>query len=181
MSEHKITRRALAPLAAGAALAATASCGPNIPTTPQSRQFPKNFKWGVATSAPQIEGALDVDGRGPSIWDVFAKKPGHIIDGSDASYGTDSYRRYKDDVALIAGANLKAYRFSIAWPRVMPQGAGAVNDKGLDYYKRLADALHDAGIEPFATLFHWDLPQALQDKGGWGNRDTAYRLADYAA
>ncbi len=181
MSDHTITRRALMPLAAGAAIAATASCGPNIPTTPQSRQFPKDFKWGVASAAPQIEGAPDIDGRGPSIWDVFAKKPGTIIDHSDASYATDSYRRYKDDVALIAGANLKAYRFSIAWPRVMPQGAGAVNDKGIDYYKRLTDTLHEAGIEPFATLFHWDLPQALQEKGGWGHRDTAYRLADYAA
>jgi beta-glucosidase len=181
VSDGKITRRALAPLAAGAAVAMTASCGPNIPTTPQSKQFPKDFKWGVATAAPQIEGSPDADGRGPSIWDVFAKKPGNIIDHSDASYACDSYRRYKDDVALIAGANLKAYRFSIAWPRVMPLGGGAVNDKGIDYYKRLTDALHEAGIEPFATLYHWDLPQALQDKGGWANRDTAYRLADYAA
>jgi beta-glucosidase len=181
MSDHKITRRALGPLAVGAAVAATASCGPNGAPAPQSRQFPKSFKWGVATAAPQIEGAPDADGRGPSIWDVFAKKPGSIIDRSDASTGTDSYRRYKDDVALIAGANLNSYRFSIAWPRVMPQGAGAVNDKGLDYYKRLTDALNEAGIEPFATLFHWDLPQALQEKGGWGHRDTAYRLADYAA
>jgi beta-glucosidase len=181
VTDHKITRRSLAPLAAGAAIAATASCGPNVSTVPQSRQFPADFKWGVATAAPQIEGAIDVDGRGPSIWDVQAKKPGKVIDHSDTSYGTDSYRRYKDDVALIAGANLKAYRFSIAWPRVMPEGAGAVNDKGIDYYKRLTDALHQSGIEPFATLFHWDLPQALQDKGGWANRDTAYRLADYAA
>jgi beta-glucosidase len=181
VSDHKITRRALAPLAAGAAIAATASCGPNIPAAPRSRQFPKDFQWGVATAAPQIEGAPDVDGRGQSIWDVFAKKPGSIIDHSDASTGTDSYRRYKDDVALIAGANLKSYRFSIAWPRVMPQGAGAVNDKGIDYYKRVADALHETGIAPFATLYHWDLPQALQDKGGWANRDTAYRLADYAS
>ena len=181
MTDHKITRRALAPLAAGAAVAVTAACSPDVPREPLSRQFPQDFKWGVATSAPQIEGAVDVDGRGPSIWDVFAKKPGNIVDRSDMSYGADSYSRYKDDVALIAGANLKAYRYSISWSRVMPDGAGAVNDKGLDYYKRLSDALHQAGVEPYATLFHWDLPQALQEKGGWGNRDTAYRLADYAA
>ena len=181
MTDHKITRRSLAPLAAGAAIAATASCSPDVPTLPQSRQFPADFKWGVATAAAQTEGLPDADGRGPSIWDVFAKEPGKIIDKSDASQGTDSYRRYKDDVALIAGANLKAYRFSIAWPRVMPNGAGAVNEQGLDYYKRLTDALHEAGIEPFATLYHWDLPQALQEKGGWANRDTAHRLADYAS
>lgn len=178
MADHRITRRALA---AGAAVAVTTSCGPDMPNAPQSRQFPKDFKWGVATAAPQIEGSPDVDGRAPRIWDEFAKKPGNIVDRSDASYGTDSYRRYKDDVALIAEANLKAYQFSIAWPLVMPKGAGAVNEKGIDYYKRLLDALHEAHIEPFATLFHWDLPQALQGKGGWGNRKTAYRLADYAA
>jgi len=180
MTDHRITRRALAPLAAWAAVAATVSCAPSVPSAPQSRQFPKDFKWGAATAAWQIEGSPDADGRGQSIWDAFAKKPGNIIDHSDASYGTDSYRRYKDDAALLAAANLKAYRFSIAWTRVLPDGAGAVNQKGLDYYKRLTDALHEAGIEPFATLYHWDLPQALQDKGGWGNRDTAYRLADYA-
>jgi len=175
-----ITRRAFAPLMAGAAVAATTACGPGALPVPQSRQFPSDFKWGVATSAPQIEGAADVDGRGVSIWDVFAKDPAHIVDHSDASYGTDSYRRYKDDVALIAGAGLKAYRFSIAWPRVMPEGAGAVNEKGIDYYSRLTDALLAAGIAPYATLFHWDLPQVLFEKGGWGSRDTAKRLADYA-
>lgn len=177
----EITRRAMAPILAGAAVAATASCGPAARKEPHSRQFPPDFVWGVATSAFQIEGALDVDGRGRSIWDVFQSDPAHIVDRSTAAVATDSYRRYRDDVALIAGAGLKAYRFSIAWPRVLPAGAGAVNEKGLDYYSRLTDALLEARIVPYATLFHWDLPQALYEKGGWGNRDTAKRLADYAA
>jgi beta-glucosidase len=176
-----ITRRALAPLAAGAALTATASCAPKRASQPASRQFPPGFKWGVATSAFQIEGALDVDGRGPSIWDVFARNPAHVVDHSDASVATDSYRRYPDDVALIADAGLSAYRFSISWSRVLSDGAGTLNQKGLDYYKRLADALLAKGIAPYATLFHWDLPQALFEKGGWASRDTAKRFGDYAA
>jgi beta-glucosidase len=176
-----ISRRALAPLAAGAAVAATTACTPqNKNQPPISRQFPKNFLWGAATSAFQIEGSLDADGRGLSVWDVFARDAAHIADHSDASVATDSYRRTQDDVALIAGANMNAYRFSIAWPRVQPDGAGAVNQKGLDYYGRLVDALLAKNIAPYATLFHWDLPQALQEKGGWANRDTAKRLADYA-
>lgn len=179
--ENGITRRALGPLMAGAAVAATVSCGPHAPETPLSRQFPKDFLWGVATSAPQIEGAPDADGKGQSIWDVFAQNPAHIVDHSDTSYGTDSYRRWQDDVDLIAAANLNAYRFSIAWTRVLPDGAGAVNQKGLDYYSRLVDGLLAKNVTPFATLFHWDLPQALYLKGGWSARDTAYRLADYAA
>jgi beta-glucosidase len=178
--ETDITRRALAPLAAGAALAATASCTP-APHQLQSRQFPKDFIWGAATSAFQIEGALDVDGRGPSIWDVFENDPKHIIDHSTAAVAADSYRRYKDDVALLKGANLGAYRFSISWSRVMPTGSGAVNDKGVDYYSRLTDALLEANITPYATLFHWDLPQALYEKGGWKSRDTPKRLGDYAS
>ncbi|HUO92300.1 MAG TPA: family 1 glycosylhydrolase [Rhizomicrobium sp.] len=177
--DNGITRRALAPLAAGAALAATASCAPQA-HKPVSRQFPKDFIWGAATSAFQIEGSLDVDGRGPSIWDVFQKDPAHIVDHSTAAVATDSYRRYRDDVALLKGANLNAYRFSISWSRVLPTGAGTINDKGLDYYSRLVDALLEAHITPYATLFHWDLPQALYEKGGWASRDTANRLADYA-
>ena len=178
-----VSRRALAPLMAGAALAGTSACGPSGTKSlqPVSRQFPAGFKWGAATSAFQIEGALDVDGRGPSIWDVFAGNPAHIADGSNASVATDSYRRYQDDVALIVGAGLDAYRFSISWSRVLPEGAGAVNQKGLDYYRRLVDALLAKGIEPYATLFHWDLPQALFEKGGWASRDTPKRLADYSA
>jgi len=182
MEYDSITRRALAPLLAGAALTATAACQPTAThgEQPLSRQFPPGFKWGAATSAFQIEGACDVDGRGPSIWDVFARDHAHIVDGSDASVATDSYRRYKDDIALISGAGLNSYRFSISWPRVLPAGAGQVNEKGLDYYSRLTDALLAANITPYATLFHWDLPQALYEKGGWSSRDTAKRLGDYA-
>jgi beta-glucosidase len=176
-----ITRRDIAPLAAGLAVAATAACSPRATMNqqPSSRQFPPGFLWGAATSAFQIEGSPDADGRGPSIWDVFARNASHIVDHSDATIATDSYRRYADDVALLAG--LSAYRFSISWSRVMPTGAGAVNQKGLDYYSRLVDALLARNIAPYATLFHWDLPQALYDKGGWASRDTAYRLADYAS
>lgn len=127
--DGSVSRRALAPLMAGAALAATSACGPTDThgTQPASRQFPPAFKWGAATSAFQIEGARDVDGRGPSIWDVFANNPAHIADGSDASVATDSYRRYQDDVALLAGAGLSGYRFSISWSRVLPDGAGPAN------------------------------------------------------
>src|ERR1700733_5445806 len=158
MSKGHISRRALGPLAAGAALAAASACGPEIPRgqQPASRQFPSGFLWGVATSAPQIEGAPDADGRGPSVWDVFTRDHSHIVDKTDTSLGTDSYRRYLDDVALIGRANLSAYRFSISWSRVLPDGAGAVNEKGLDYYRRLVDALLEKNISPYATLFHWD-------------------------
>jgi beta-glucosidase len=182
MTKQGITRRALAPLAAGAAVAVTAACGPEISKgqQPASRQFPQGFLWGAASSAPQTEGAVDADGRGPSIWDVFARDPSHSVDHTNPDFGTDSYRRYLDDVALAAGANLSAYRFSISWSRVLPNGAGQVNEKGLDYYRRLTDALLAKNIAPYATLFHWDLPQALYEKGGWANRDTAKRLADYA-
>jgi beta-glucosidase len=178
-----LTRRALAPLAAGAAVAATTACSPSADNKaePASRQFPAGFLWGAATSAFQIEGAADADGKGASIWDVFARDRSRIVDRSDASVATDSYRLYADDVALLAGANMNAYRFSIAWTRVQPDGAGAINQKGLDYYSRLTDALLAKNIAPYATLFHYDLPQALFEKGGWASRDTAKRFADYAS
>jgi beta-glucosidase len=179
-----ITRRAMGPLALGAAAAGLQACsGPATAPDPQpkSRQFPANFQWGVATAAFQTEGALDVDGRGPTIWDSFCKGGAHILDHSTPAIATDSYHRYADDVALIAGAGLKANRFSIAWSRILPTGEGAVNQKGLDFYSRLVDAQLAAGLTPYATLFHWDLPQALQDKGGWKNRDTTARFAEYAA
>jgi beta-glucosidase len=144
----------------------------------QSRQFPADFIWGVASSAFQVEGALTEDGRGASIWDSFPRDA--VADGSDGSTAIDSYHRYGEDVALIADAGLKAYRFSIAWPRILPQGAGAVNEAGIDYYSRLVDALLARGVTPYATLFHWDLPQALQEQGGWENRQTAERFRDYA-
>ena len=141
--------------------------------------FPKDFIWGTATSSYQIEGAVDEDGRGRSIWDVFSHTPGKIADGSNADRANDHYHRYRQDVGLIKDLGVKAYRFSIAWPRVFPQGAGAPNPKGLDFYNRLVDELLANGIEPYATLYHWDLPQALEDKGGWPNRDMAKYFADY--
>lgn len=173
------TRRRFVATTAAAALA-TACTGKTPMKAPASRQFPKDFAWGTATAAYQIEGARDADGRGKSIWDTFDAIPGKIRDGTDAAIGCDSYRRYADDAQLIADGGIKHYRFSIAWPRVVPSGEGAANEKGLDYYRRLVDALLERGVTPWATLFHWDLPQALEDKGGWKNRETAQRLADYA-
>src|ERR1700716_818389 len=143
--------------------------------------FPKGFLWGTATSAYQIEGAIDEDGRGRSIWDTFSHTPGKIADHSNADRANDHYHRYKEDVGLIKELGVKAYRFSIAWPRVFPQGTGAPNPKGLDFYDRLVDELLKNGIEPFATLYHWDLPQALQDRlGGWQSSETSRAFANYA-
>src|SRR6185437_16551978 len=143
--------------------------------------FPNKFLWGTATSAYQIEGAVNEDGRGPSIWDRFVHVKGKIVDQSTADVANDHYHRYKEDVQLIKELGAKAYRFSIAWPRVFPEGTGTPNPKGLDFYNRLLDELLANGIEPFATLYHWDLPQALQDRyGGWRSRDTSQAFADYA-
>jgi beta-glucosidase len=146
-----------------------------------SQAFPDGFLWGVATSAQQIEGAIREGGRGESIWDRFAATPGRIADGSDASVACDHYHRWREDVGLLRSLGVGAYRFSIAWPRIVPRGRGAINAAGLDFYDALVDALLAAGIQPFVTLYHWDLPQALQDRGGWGERDTAAAFADYAA
>jgi beta-glucosidase len=143
--------------------------------------FPNGFLWGTATSAYQIEGAVNEDGRGRSIWDTFAHTPGTIEDHSNADRANDHYHRYKEDVGLIKQLGVKAYRFSIAWPRVFPEGTGAPNPKGLDFYDRLVDELLANGIEPYATLYHWDLPQSLQDRfGGWQSSDTSKAFADYA-
>ncbi|WP_233196774.1 GH1 family beta-glucosidase [Verrucosispora sp. ts21] len=142
--------------------------------------FPAGFRFGVSTSAYQIEGAADVDGRGASIWDSFARSPGRIVDGSSGDVACDHYHRYAEDIALMAELGVTAYRFSVAWPRVRPTGSGAVNPAGLDFYERLVDGLLEHGIHPVATLFHWDLPQPLEDDGGWLNRDTAHRFAEYA-
>ncbi|RQP26509.1 GH1 family beta-glucosidase [Piscinibacter terrae] len=144
-------------------------------------QFPSQFLWGAATSAYQIEGAHDVDGRAPSIWDSFAKTPGRVVNGDNGDIACDSYRRVEEDVALLKQMGARAYRFSIAWPRVMPHGRGEVNPLGIAYYKRLVSLLRDAGIAPMATLYHWDLPQALHDEGGWMNRRTAQDFAAFAA
>ncbi len=143
--------------------------------------FPPGFRFGVATSAFQIEGAADLDGKGPSIWDTFTARPGTVRHGDDARVAIDHYHRYAEDVTHIADLGAHDYRFSISWPRVVPQGKGPVNHLGLDFYDRLVDRLLAAGVRPVPTLYHWDLPQALEDAGGWMARDTAHALADYAA
>ncbi len=142
--------------------------------------FPEGFIWGAATSAYQIEGAVNEDGRGPSIWDRFSHTPGATRDGHTGDVACDHYHRYQEDVALMADLGLKAYRFSIAWPRIFPNGRGAINQAGLDFYRRLVDRLLAHGIVPYATLYHWDLPVALEEAGGWPSRDTAYAFAEYA-
>ena len=142
--------------------------------------FPPHFLWGAATAAYQIEGAVHEDGRGQSIWDTFTAAPGNVSHGDTGDVADDHYHHYQEDVDLMARLGLDAYRFSIAWPRILPQGRGSINEKGLDFYERLVDALLAKGIKPFATLYHWDLPQALQDEGGWAKRETAYAFADYA-
>ncbi|QKW39842.1 beta-glucosidase [Actinomadura sp. NAK00032] len=142
--------------------------------------LPEGFRWGVATAAYQIEGAVDEDGRGPSTWDTFAHTPGRVRDGHTGDVACDHYHRWPEDVALMSGLGVGAYRFSIAWPRVQPSGSGPVNAKGLDFYDRLVDGLLAAGISPAATLYHWDLPQPLEDAGGWLERDTAYRFAEFS-
>jgi beta-glucosidase len=144
-------------------------------------RFPKDFLWGTATSSYQVEGAWNTDGKGESIWDRAAHTPGRIHDGTNADVACDQYHRYKEDIAIMKSLNMKSYRFSASWPRVFPNGTGPVNQKGLDYYSRLADALLEAGIRPFCTIYHWELPQALEDRGGWPNRDLASYYADFAA
>jgi beta-glucosidase len=143
--------------------------------------FPTDFVWGAATAAYQIEGAWNEDGKGESIWDRFAHTPGKILNGDTGDVACDHYHRYRDDLKLMHDLNLRAYRFSTAWTRVLPQGSGAANLRGLDFYDRLVDAMLGYGIEPYLTLHHWDLPQALQDQGGWNNRDVIGRFADYVS
>jgi beta-glucosidase len=141
--------------------------------------FPKDFVWGVATSAYQIEGAWNEDGRGLSIWDTFSHTPGRIINEENGDVAADHYHRWKQDLALLSELGIQAYRFSLAWPRILPEGTGRVNKKGLDFYDHLVDELLKRKIQPYICLFHWDLPQALQDKGGWTNRETASHFAEY--
>ncbi len=137
--------------------------------------FPKNFLWGSATASHQIEGAWDEDGKSPSIWDTFESEPGRILNGDTARVACDHYHRWRDDVALMKTLGMQAYRFSVAWPRILPTGKVPINEKGIDFYDRLVDALLEAGIRPFITLYHWDLPQTLMDQyGGWVGRDTAF-------
>ena len=146
----------------------------------EPRSFPADFVWGAATASYQIEGAAGEDGRGESIWDRFSHTPGRVRNGDTGDVACDHYHRYPDDVALLAGLGLNAYRFSVSWSRVLPTGTGAVNQAGLDFYDRLVDELLARGIAPYATLYHWDLPQALEDRGGWPLRATATAFAEYA-
>ena len=184
----KFSRRRFAKLAGFSALgiAATPAASEEsetkqAPDRHAPARFPSNFLWGTATSAYQIEGAVDEDGRGRSIWDTFAHAPGNISDHSTGDRANDHYHRYKDDVRLIGELGVKAYRFSIAWPRLFPEGTGAPNPRGIDFYDRLVDELLKHGIEPYATLYHWDLPQPLQDKfGGWQSDETSKAFANYA-
>jgi beta-glucosidase len=143
--------------------------------------FPRSFLWGVSTAAYQIEGAVQEDGRGLSVWDTFSHTPGRTRDGDTGDVACDHYHRWPQDVALLGDLGVNAYRFSIAWPRIQADGSGPANPKGLDFYDGLVDALLERGIAALPTLFHWDLPQALEDAGGWLNRDTSYRFAEYAA
>src|SRR5215813_12842105 len=189
------TRREVAALASTGTLmmsaSATATIGLSTSATKASAQlgvaqpsaartFPDGFYWGTATASYQIEGAWNEEGKGKSIWDTYAHTPGKIRDGDTGDVANDHYHRYKEDVKLMKDLGATAYRFSISWPRILPEGTGQPNAKGLDFYSRLVDELKVAGIEPFPTLYHWDLPQALQDKGGWQSRDTAGAFADYA-
>src|SRR5262245_16252939 len=189
MSTH-LTRRDVTTAAAAATLAST-SATPAAALSVQvtdtaaarsaAREFPEGFFWGTGTSSYQIEGAWNEDGKGLSIWDTYAHTPGKVKNGDTGDVANDHYHRYKEDVALMKDMGANAYRFSIAWPRIFPQGTGTPNPKGLDFYDRVVDELVAAGIAPFPTLYHWDLPQALQDKGGWQNPDIARWFADYAA
>ena len=142
--------------------------------------FPADFVWGASTSSYQIEGAVDEDGRGKSIWDAFSHTPGRVKNGDTGDVACDHYHRWRDDIDLLARGNFSAYRFSTAWPRILPSGSGAVEPRGLDFYERLVDGLIANGITPWLCVYHWDLPQALQEKGGWLNRDTSAKFADYA-
>ncbi len=191
----KVSRRTFAKLAGAAALASTATPAVNALASPPQdrdagggaqegvarREFPRGFLWGTATASYQVEGAVKEDGRGPSVWDTFSHTPGKVVNDANGDVADDHYHRFKEDVQLMKSLGVKAYRFSVSWPRVFPQGNGAPNPKGLDFYQRLVDELIANGIQPFCTLYHWDLPQALQDKGGgWESRDTSKAFGDYA-
>ena len=142
--------------------------------------FPSDFEWGTATASYQVEGAVHEDSRSDCIWDVFCREPGKVYMGADGGVACDQYHRYEEDIALIASLGFKAYRFSIAWPRVIPDGVGAVNEAGLDYYKRLCDCIHSHGMKAMATIYHWDLPAVLQENGGWACRGIVDAFTYYA-
>ncbi len=151
------------------------------PSAEAGYHFPPGFVWGTATAAYQIEGAVNVDGRGPSIWDTFSRRPGAVWNGDTGDIACDHYHRVDDDLELMTRLGVGSYRFSVAWPRIQPDGRGPANQKGLDFYRRLVEGLRARDIEPTLTLYHWDLPQALEDAGGWTARDTSERFADYVA
>lgn len=183
-----VSRRSLARLA-GCCVAAvslpgnpwnSAAHAASADAAPRRGDFPKGFLWGTATASYQVEGAVREDGRGPSIWDSFAHTPGRVVHNDTGDMADDFYHRYRDDIQRMKTLGIKAFRFSIAWPRIFPAGTGAPEPRGIAFYERLVDALLEAGIEPYCTLYHWDLPQPLQDRGGWENADTAQAFADYA-
>lgn len=183
----RLNRRSFGKLVAGAAAAsalpltgsAAEVSSAAVNATLSDRAFPKGFLWGSATASYQVEGAVKEDGRGQSIWDTFSHTPGKTFNGDTGDVATDSYHRYKEDIALMKELGLTTCRFSVAWPRIFPNGTGQANQKGIDHYRRFVEALREAGIQPFCTMYHWDLPQALEDKGGWQSRDTSKAFADY--
>ncbi|ADW70985.1 GH1 family beta-glucosidase [Granulicella tundricola] len=185
----KLSRRSFAKVIGGSTAAlslanlgttpASAQAAPAISTDPR-RHFPQGFLWGSATASYQVEGAVKEGGRGPSIWDTFSHTPGKVANGDTGDVADDYYHRYKEDIALMKDIGLKTCRFSVSWSRIFPTGTGQPNQQGVDFYNRMCDSLLEAGIQPFCTLYHWDLPQTLQDKGGWENKDVAKAFADYA-
>jgi beta-glucosidase len=185
---YRISRRTFGQMAGSLAAAAAlpfrspaANAAPAAPTAAKGRRsFPVGFLWGSATASYQVEGAVSEDGRGKTIWDTFSHTAGKTHNGDTGDVSTDSYHRYAEDIALMKDLGLKTCRFSVAWSRIFPDGQGQPNSKGIDHYRRFCEGLHAAGIEPWCTLYHWDLPQVLEDKGGWQNRDTARLFADYA-
>jgi beta-glucosidase len=182
MKAHDVSRRAFLGLS-GAGLALTgcvrAAGTKALKMTRGTGPFPEDFIWGAATASYQVEGAANVDGRGPSVWDVFCRRKGAVFEGQSGAIASDHYHRYKEDIALMKRLGVTSYRFSVSWPRVLPAGVGAVNGKGLDFYSRLVDELGKADIMPMCTVFHWDYPEALYKKGGWLNRDSADWFAEY--
>ena len=147
---------------------------------PRAALFPQDFVWGVSSTAYQLEGAVSEDGRGESIWDRFCATPGKVRNGESGAVACDFYHRYREDIALVSELGVNSFRFSVSWPRIVPAGRGEVNDKGFGFYDRLVDALLEAGIKPLIALYHWDLPQTLEDGGGWTNRATVDAFAEYS-
>src|SRR4051812_49360144 len=181
MAKEDLSRRQMLGITAGGVALASAAHAASKTGAAKAGggPFAKDFAWGVATASYQVEGAATEDGKGPSVWDVFCKRKGAIFEGDTGDVACDHYHRYKEDVALLKALGVRSYRFSVSWPRVLPNGVGAVNEKGVDFYKRLLDELAKNDIEPFCTIFHWDYPEALYKKGGWLKRESADWFAEY--